>query len=309
MKKLFNIERIATQCICCASEKLRSSPAVLMPFIAHRAFGWKPIEIDDSWGLITIKNGNAYSICNSLFCDNCFLLFLDIRFNEIEILKLYKDYRGIDYTKLRDFYEPGYSERNKTLNYNIDYMETIENFLEPHVKVPLTILDWGGDTGRNTPFNKNNIEFDIFDISNKKVMNGAKKINKSEASKKKYRLIVCRGVLEHVPFPMQLLYDIKKSMNKDSILYIQVPLEDLVYKNEKNYYLRKKHWHEHINFFSEKSLKQLTGNVGLEIIALKKLKVKNNGSIQPSYEFLVACKKINKLQGILIEDKCFRINK
>ena len=293
MKASFNIERIATQCVCCGSEKLRNSPAVLMPFVAHRAFGWKPIEIDDSWGLITIKNGNAYSICNSLFCDNCTLLFLDIRFNEKEILKLYTDYRGIEYTKLREIYEPGYSERNKTLNLKIDYTEAIENFLEPYVETPLTILDWGGDTGQNTPFNKNNIDFDIYDISDKKVMPGAKKINKNDASKKKYGLIVCRGVLEHVPFPMQLLYDIKISMNNNSILYIQVPLEDLVYKNEKDYYLRKKHWHEHINFFSEESLKQLTRNVGLEILDLKKIKIKNNGSIQPSYEFLVACKKKN----------------
>ena len=48
MKALFNIERIATQCVCCGSEKLRNSPAVLIPFVSHRTFGWKPIEIDDS---------------------------------------------------------------------------------------------------------------------------------------------------------------------------------------------------------------------------------------------------------------------
>ena len=52
--------RIAQQCPCCFSEDLSSSPAILMPFISHRAFNWRPVVIDETWGLNSIKKGNAY---------------------------------------------------------------------------------------------------------------------------------------------------------------------------------------------------------------------------------------------------------
>jgi hypothetical protein len=73
-----NNERIAKNCVCCFNTQLVSSPAVLMPFVADRAFGWKPIKIEESWGLKTINNGYAYSICNTLYCSNCNFIFLDI---------------------------------------------------------------------------------------------------------------------------------------------------------------------------------------------------------------------------------------
>jgi hypothetical protein len=57
-------ERVASQCVCCGSNRLLSSPSVLMPFVAHRIFNWRPVQISDEWGLNTIKKGFAYSICN-----------------------------------------------------------------------------------------------------------------------------------------------------------------------------------------------------------------------------------------------------
>ena len=137
-------------------------------------------------------------------------------------------------------------------------------------------------------FKNNNECFDIYDISTKDVIDGAKIVNKDEAFSKKYKLIVCSNVLEHVPYPSDLLFDILNTMDKDSILYIEVPLEDIIFNNEKDSHLRKKHWHEHINFYSEKSLKRLVENVMLEIVDLRKLKVTTGGSA--SYIFQVACR-------------------
>ncbi|NQW44872.1 MAG: hypothetical protein HQ462_05640, partial [Deltaproteobacteria bacterium] len=194
-------ERIATQCVCCRSANLKSSPAILMPFVAHRVFDWAPVIIDESWGLTTIKSGNAYSICKSLYCSDCEFLFLDIRFCDSELSRLYDDYRGEQYNTLRESYEPEYTLRNDNLNAGIEYIKDIESFLEPHLKFPLTILDWGGDTGKNTPFKNRNEMFDIYDISNKEVIKGAKIISKKEAFSKKYKLIVCSNVLEHIPYP------------------------------------------------------------------------------------------------------------
>ena len=53
-------ERIATSCPCCEDKNLRKSLAILMPFIAHRVFGYEPFKIESSFGLKNIKNGYAY---------------------------------------------------------------------------------------------------------------------------------------------------------------------------------------------------------------------------------------------------------
>lgn len=290
LNQSFNLkkERIATQCVCCGRENLKGSSAVPMPFVAHRAFGWEPVVIDESWGLTTIKNGNAYSICKSLFCNDCGFLFLDIRFSDDELSNLYRDYRGVEYNYLREYYEPGYTERNDNLNAGIGYIGDIEKFLQPHLSFPITILDWGGDTGKNTPFKSNNECLDIYDISNKNVIKGARIVSKDTAQSKKYKLIVCSNVLEHIPYPSDLLSDIIKTMDIESVLYIEVPLENVVLSNKSDLHLHKKHWHEHINFYSENSLRLLIQNVGLEVVDLKRLKA--TAGSKSSFLFQVACR-------------------
>jgi hypothetical protein len=266
-------ERIARACVCCESKQIKSSPAVLMPFVAHRALGWEPVVIDESWGLSTIKNGNAYSVCRSLWCTECGLLFLDIRFSPTELAQLYNDYRGEQYTSLREFYEPGYAVRNAALQPELNYVDRIEAFLAPHLKAPLSILDWGGDTGKNTPFKDQSEVFDIHDISSKDPVDGAKIVSRVEAFSRRYRLVVCSNVLEHIPYPANLLNDLKNTMDADSILYIDVPFEGLMRSHESDLHRLKKHWHEHVNFFSEKSLLKLLTLSGFEIVASATLRV------------------------------------
>jgi hypothetical protein len=244
-----------------------------MPFIADRIFGWKPVLIDESWGLHSIANGHAYSICNTLSCINCGLIFLDIRFTDNEIANLYDNYRNENYTNLREYYEPGYKIRNQDLITGFNYTDKIESFLSSHLRFPVSILDWGGDTGNNTPFKNKNKLFHIYDISQKDVIVGAKSISKTELLCHSYDLIVCSNVLEHVPYPDNLLTDIKFIMNKNTVLYIEVPFEKLMQDYSPSSYLRKKHWHEHINFFSEKSIATLTKNIGLNIIKINKLDI------------------------------------
>jgi hypothetical protein len=282
-------ERLATQCVCCGNQTLKKAPAVLMPFVAHRAFDWAPVVIDESWGLSTIKSGNAYTICKSLLCCRCGLIFLDIRFSDEELAKLYEDYRGARYTELRELYEPGYAERNIKLEAGVDYLPDVEAFLSPHLDFPLAILDWGGNTGQNTPFKDRSKIVHIYDISNKEAIASIRVVKKEEALANKYKLIVCSSVLEHAPYPLELLWEISEVMLHDTILYIEVPLEDIMLRNEKDLHILKKHWHEHINFFSETSLRHLIENAGLTVLALNKLKVTAGG--KSSWVFQLACKR------------------
>jgi hypothetical protein len=281
-------ERIASQCVCCGGNDLATSPAILMPFVADRVFGWKPVVIDDSWGLRTISNGHAHSICKSLRCGSCGHVFCDIRFSDSEMLSLYNKYREEEYTSLRDHYEPGYRARNEKLNQPISYTDRIESFLEPFLQFPLTVLDWGGDTGVNTPFKANNIEFDIYDISEKQVEDGARLVTIEEASAFKYRLIVCAMLLEHVPYPSDVLIAAREAMDEDSVLYIEVPFEDVMRDGQEKPEQHKRHWHEHINFYSEESLECLVRNCGLEMLAREVLVANVAGA--DAHIFQVACK-------------------
>ncbi|HEX6661793.1 MAG TPA: class I SAM-dependent methyltransferase [Sphingomicrobium sp.] len=281
-------ERIANQCVCCGSDKIVSSPAVLMPFVADRVFGWKPIVIDDSWDLRSIENGHAYSICKTLRCLECEHLFCDIRFSDSEMVALYHKYREEEYTTLRERYEPGYTQRNEALKQPIGYTDEIEAFLEPHLHFPLTVLDWGGDTGANTPFKGKNIAFDIYDISDKEVQAGARLVTLEQASAQKYRLIVCSQLLEHVPYPSDILVAARQLMDAQSVLYVELPYEEVMRSGWPEPQEKKRHWHEHVNFYSKTSLETLVTNCGLEILAKNVLATTVAGS--GVHVFQLACR-------------------
>ncbi len=284
--------RIAKNCPCCGGANLRASPAILMPFIAHRVFGWEPVEIDEGWGLNTIKNGHAYSLCNSLCCADCNFLFLDIRFSDEELSALYNGYRDEQYTQLRDYYEPGYRDRNLGLLSGAEYINQVESFLAPHLALPVKMLDWGGDTGKNSPFKTKNNCWHIYDISNQPTVHGATAVDKEIMSSSSYDLIVCSNVLEHVPYPANMIDDIKKYMNKETLLYIEVPYEKLVREVGDSEFLEKKkrHWHEHINFFTKKSLKSLIASCNLDLISIEALEVINPSSSELGTLYQLACR-------------------
>jgi len=280
-------ERVASKCVCCGSDQLKSSPAILMPFIADRVFGWKPVSIDKSWGLKSIKTGFVYSVCNSLFCVECSLLFLDIRFSDSELKKLYTNYREKEYVDLRDFYEPGYRERNNALTLGISYIDKIEKFLQPFLPISPRVLDWGGGTGLNTPFKEKNKSFDIYEIGENTLIPGAQLISKTEVMNKCYDLIVLSNVLEHAPYPMELLLDIKKLLQGETVLYIEVPLEDIMKSQITDPQNLKRHWHEHINFFSETSLIRLINRCGLKLLSRNQLRASAGGA--STYLLQIAC--------------------
>jgi hypothetical protein len=291
MRKQDNLrERVASKCICCDSNELMSSPAILMPFVAHRALGYAPVLIDESWGLRTINSGTAYTIAKSLLCKTCFCVFLDIRFSDLEMSRLYENYRGTEYTKLRENYEPGYSERNARLSAGIKYLPVVESFLRRYVPKHPKILDWGGDTGQNSPFKNERQILDIFDISNKNVIPKARRVDSSMIARQRYDLVICSNVLEHIPFPADLLVEIRKSMQNETILYIEVPHEELMRNPDTRdiSHLLKKHWHEHINFFTLQSLEALISLAGMQVLEIKEAKVPTETSTD--FILMAACR-------------------
>jgi len=270
---------IASRCICCDDSGLLASPAVLMPFVAKRAFGWEPVEITSEWGMRDLKPGHAYSICNTFRCSKCGVLFLDIRFSEGEMSALYRNYRGEEYTSTRERFEPGYSARNDILVAGSTYIPDVEAFLSEFATLPLRMLDWGGDTGRNTPFLGRLSLHHIYDISDKEPVPGGQVVDLSTIAATDYDLIVCSNVLEHVPYPEKTIRSMIAAMSPSTILYIEVPHEDLIRfaASQEGLEKMKKHWHEHINFFTPASAERLLHRCGLEVLGRTTLDVNAGG--------------------------------
>jgi len=281
---------IATACVCCGGQNLDKSPAILMPFVAHRAFGWAPVTIDASWGLKTVPEGRAYSLCNSLLCRDCGLVFLDIRFDNYAMAKLYENYRGEAYTLLRDSYEPGYRLRNEGFQYAVTYLSDIEDFLRPLLPKLPKILDWGGDTGINTPFKLQSDCIHVFDISAVSPLPGVVRVNLEEVMNNRYDLLVCSNVLEHTPYPAAVLDEISRVMDEDAVLYLEVPHEAHM-RNYSTGFERlkaKRHWHEHVNFYTASALESLIHESGFDVIRFEERKFVLDAV--EFHQFFVACK-------------------
>jgi hypothetical protein len=250
-----------------------------MPFVANRVFGWEPVEITEEWHLRDVKCGMAYPLCSTLRCNDCGLVFLDIRFDDSEISALYHGYRDAAYTAQRARFEPGYEARNARLVGGSDYIRHVEEFLRQRIGVPRSVLDWGGDTGVNTPFRREVEVHHVYDVSEKQVIEGAERVDAAEAMANEYDLVVVSQVLEHVPFPLDVAAEAVRAMGPDTVLWVEVPYEDVLREaaDPGSAYLDKRHWHEHVNFFTEEALTRLLEGVGVRVEELTTLAVEVEG--------------------------------
>ena len=282
---------IADRCICCEGDRLRKSPAVLMPFVAKRVFDWEPVEITPAWGMRTLSLGAAYPLCNSLQCEACGMLFLDMRFSDAEMDRLYRGYRGPEYTALRERFEPGYAARNDLLMERAAYLSQVEAIIAPHLSGPPHVLDWGGDTGLNTPFRDSAASVSVFDISGLAMAEGVTAVDRADLARADFDLVVCSNVLEHVPSPADLLDEIGATMKSSTLLYLEVPLEVYVAENPdvENLAAGKKHWHEHVNFFTEPALRALIARRGLTVAHLEVIETEIYGRL--GRQFCVLCRR------------------
>lgn len=260
---------LADTCICCGGKDLASSPAVLMPFVASRALGQEPLEITADWGLRDLRPGMAYTLCHSLQCRACGALFLDYRFTPAQMASLYHGYRGPAYTAQRDRFEPGYAATMaQDYTRRHAYIADVEAWLQPHLArlrpQPL-VLDWGGGDGSNTPF-LGRERVHVHDISGADLAEGAEHADAQGAQR--YDLLVCMQVLEHVADPLAVLQEMLPLMAPQALLYLEVPHEALVRQHPPGADLapHKRHWHEHVNFFTAASLRQLAARAGLQVV-------------------------------------------
>ncbi|MDB2513453.1 class I SAM-dependent methyltransferase [Alphaproteobacteria bacterium] len=266
---------IAKECVACGSKRLIKSPSVLMPFVADRALDWGPVEMTTDWGLQSIEIGTLHCRTNSVACKSCHTVFLDLRFGDDEIKSLYKDYRGADYNAKRTMYEPEYSRKSSVFSYRYPYLANAEIWIQRHI-TPETVLDWGGDDGLNSLFRGTKSKIYLHDISGVVPKYGTQMYSKKDADIC-FDLVTCNQVLEHVPEPLKILEEIRAIMSPHTWLYFDLPFEKIMQGDTPldKRLERKKHWHEHINFFSAEGIKQLVKQAGLNFVELRSISATN----------------------------------
>lgn len=237
-----------------------------MPFVAHRALGYAPVEVTAEWGLRNVANGLLHCRCNTLYCPKCLGVFLDQRFDSLEMSALYSGYRGDEYTRLRDRYEPGYTKRNDEL-VAASHFQFAEAVLEDLLPDKPAVLDWGGNDGRNTPFRTRGGRCDVIDIAGNSPVAGVGVVTLAEAATHDYDLVVLSHVLEHIPEPREFLSEVAAAVGPETLAYIEVPYEPMMValssvEDPAACAAKKRYWHEHINFFSPEALRQLALGAG-----------------------------------------------
>lgn len=278
---------LATCCIACDNRSLERQAAVLMPFVAERALGWSPVEITADWGLRDLPTGWAQAVCCTLHCPQCGMIFLDMRFDDAEMGRLYADYRGPSYEAQRERHEPGYTARNQRLVEGDAHIEAVEKLLKPWLPPHPSVLDWGGGSGINTPLRRYARLHHVFDISGTTLVPGAQKVESTDQLIASYDLIVLSNVLEHLPEPgpfPQVIANHMLTMKAQALLYVEAPFEVLMReaRTDPSAWLAKRHWHEHVKFFSEDSLKRLLKSSGFQILSSKKIPC-DRGAIQLAF--------------------------
>lgn len=211
-------------------------------------------------------------------CSACCSLFFDYRYSEVEIKKIYENYRSAEYALSRDEYEPGYTKLNAQIGNNeLELRNRKKNLSNIIKKINLeieirTLLDYGGDRGQFIPDDFRNVKKYVYDISDSEVVDGVHKLN--EVDGKYFDFIMCCHTLEHVNEPLNFLKLVAQHVIPNGYLYLELPL-DMPFREYVSLALNVESimpdlspmlMHEHINFYSNKSVDMMAGKLGFEVV-------------------------------------------
>lgn len=213
--------KATNKCPACEEKGFDAYSAQIAPFLAKKIWDKDPFGVE------------------LMHCKNCGLAFYNPRLEEDEVQTYYENYRGEEYQKLRNQFEPFYTkEFNEQFNENSPEIpgrkENLYNLLNEYTNINniKSVLDYGGDKGQFIIDQLNNANKYVFEISNSEPIQGVKKIDNYEDCKKQnFDMIMCAHVLEHTSYPLQTVKEIKELAKENTIIYFEVPLENPFYYN------------------------------------------------------------------------------
>ena len=233
-------------CPSCGSQNTKKELAELSQFIV-----WMVLD------QFNYTNTQTYAVV----CNDCSFIGCGLRLLPDEETKLYKNYRGEDYTNKRIFCEPWYKDYIETFDrvkHNEERRLKIDALIDKNVdRVYInSVLDvWGGN-GEHIPIK--------FIKAKKYVYNVTPTVNLPDIlnfnpplHQTPVNFIMCCNALESQSDPDVMMNIIRKVMDQDSWLYLEVPYYD---NPEYNVF------HEHLNFWNLKSLEAFLNRFQLKIV-------------------------------------------
>ncbi|WP_153136834.1 methyltransferase domain-containing protein [Paraburkholderia agricolaris] len=197
------------------------------------------------------------------YCRSCDFVFFRRRLTDAEASRLYTNYRGEEYNRIRLGVEPSYSSFIDLFDNPLStyYTERIRDYIGlvdayPELGEIKNILDFGGDgsiPARVFP----NAEIEIDDLN-----------AGSSANRSKYQMIFTSNVFEHLSDPVPVLKKLTDRLDPEGIIFIDVPSpsqpnlgEGLLWQQKHGGELYE--MHEHITHFSKRSLGLLVHAAGM----------------------------------------------
>ena len=243
--------------------------ALVAPFLAERIWKRRPFSVS------LVK------------CRSCGFAFYNPRLDDADLQNLYAGYRSDEYRHMRHSTEPWYTTSfNATLASQANY-EKRRARLAPILKKHLgqrkikRVLDHGGDHGDLVLGLIEGAEPFVYDISGVAPAPGVKATIDPAATNAD--LIINSNVLEHVGFPRAMVTDILRAAPDQGLIFLEVPCEVAtgysrilrriaqigimgVYRPLLAPYIFQPAalymMHEHINYFTERSLTELMRKCG-----------------------------------------------
>lgn len=266
-------------CPCCSSQEINN-------FLISKNFPYftTPIKIKEK-KIIKKKNYSTYfDDLKYSFCNFCNHVFLISNTNFKVINKLYKYFYSYPSAMLGEFvpsrdnnflnFLKFYLKKNKIFMSNSFYeIGSYDGYILYNLKKHGYKNVSGCDPSKGAEIAKKfnlKVDKEFFNINSRKFKN------------KNYDFIIARHLLEHIKEPKKFLDDIKKMMNKNSKIILEVPNGEFYLKNG----LVEVFSHQHIHLFNKFSMNELVkkSNLNIELI-------KESGA---NIYFILSPKKIKK---------------
>ena len=297
-----NSIQLIESCPCCESLDIQSQPAVLSPFLALRALGVAPFEIEEGM-FDDLDPGTSYFPSRTIFCTSCRSVSSGTRLGQPAVQRYYDGYQGTDFLAQRMLVEPSFRKRMANRKHKdilrrrgetISYTQVVEAYFGSLLpEIPTRMLDYGGGEGLNTPFAQQT-RVEIFDLD--------AQMSSSNIEGQRWPLISLLNVLEHAMEPVHMLAQAASMLEgSGSRVLIEVPLERFMADcmSSSAFWKAKLIWTEHVNCFSPLGLEQCLDRAGMELLAPVRVQAVSDDSTLggEDYAIMLAVARLKHVPG------------
>jgi Methyltransferase domain len=199
-------------CIICDHEVSLSSYGVVAPFIAE------------------LTQSPAMSPVTLQHCEACQFSFFSHRYSDTELAAIYGGYRGSDYLRVRKRWEPWYgSAVNGAYQVGSEEVRSRTAFMDELIAKATdgkfnVAVDFGGDEGQFFPDSAVGRKI-VIDVSGKPMLAGVELYEDLKSLGTSPDLVMICHVLEHLNDPVALLREVCKVIDAQGVLYVEVPMD------------------------------------------------------------------------------------